>query len=134
MEGGPDQRSERPPTGVVPVPGWGWTLEVRNDESVDRLRRFVEDASPGERWAAVIPWMTRRDRRHWEQRLRAAGLTLRETDPREVIDQANAAAMDASPERRSDSRAIRFLSLPAFVAIRLSGRRTVVYETTLPPR
>lgn len=101
---------------VIIIEDWGRGLEVRNDESVARLRRFVQEAGAGERWAAVLPWVTRRDRHAWEERLRTAGFELRELD---------------RDGRHDSSRAIRLLTLPAWVAIGISGRRTVTYQVTL---
>lgn len=117
MEFGGDGGASVPPTGVTAIEGWGKGLEIRNDESVQRLRHLVDHAGPDERWAAVLPWMTRRDRHEWEERLRAAGLRLREIDGR---------------DQRPASRAIEVLTYPAWLAIRISGRRTVTYEVTLP--
>ena len=71
---------------VIIIEDWGRGIEVRNDESVARLRRFVQEAGAGERWAAVLPWVTRRDRRAWEERLRTAGFELKIADTSEKME------------------------------------------------
>lgn len=120
--------SDVDPTGVVRIDGWGRGVEIRNDESVARLRGFVEDALPRERWAAVLVSMTRRDRHRWEERLRSAGLEPREVDRRTEIDPTS--TFDARLGEPLTSRAVQLLALPAWLAIRLSGRKTVIYQVT----
>ncbi|HEX4983411.1 MAG TPA: hypothetical protein VFV63_17025 [Ilumatobacteraceae bacterium] len=109
----------------VRITGWGRGVEVRSEEDLNAFRRLI--AEPGaDRRAVIFNWMPRSQRRSMVERIHAMGIELRLFD----ASDKKLAQVETSTTGKLQIVGVLLLTLPVRVAMRLSGRKSELFEAT----